>query len=83
MEDKGRSLPTHDSMTGLMRGSEYGWCLVCLVGEGKTLMRLEGMGKGVLQMAFRSLTQACNSISEQTYPGPLLVNIKLLYPHRE
>ena len=34
-------------------------------------------------MTLRSLTQACNRISKQTYPVPLLVNIKLLYPHGE
>ena len=31
------------------------------------------MGTEVLQMTLRSLEQACNKISEQTYPGPPIV----------
>ena len=28
-------------------------------------------------------TGICNKPNEETYPGPLLVNMELLYPHRE
>ena len=34
-------------------------------------------------MNYSSIIQVCNKPSEETYPGPLLVNIDLPYPHRE
>ena len=43
-----------------------------------------GGGTIVLGWATRSIVQVlCNKPNEETYPGPLLVNMELLYPHRE
>ena len=42
-----------------------------------------GIGTSVLGRTTRSIVQVCNKPNEETYPGPLLVNIELLYPHRE
>ena len=57
----------------------------CLVGDKKhTHTELDGHRYERPQMKkTRSIIQVCNKPNEETYPGPLLVNIELLYPHRE
>ena len=42
-----------------------------------------GGGTSILGWPIRSIVQVCNKQNEETYPGPLLVNMELLYPHRE
>ena len=44
------------------------------------------MHKGTWYLRDESLEtsrQACNKANEETYPSPLLVNIKLIQPYRE
>ena len=45
-----------------------------------------GMHKGTWHLRDESLEisrQACKKANEETYPSPLLVNIKLIQPYRE
>ena len=34
------------------------------------------------RMNHSNIVQACNKTNDETFPGLLLVNIELLYPHR-
>ena len=63
----------------LTRGSVLG---IWLVGEQKH-NELMGLRHTWSLMNYSSIIQVCNRPSEETYPGPLLVNVELPYPHRE
>ena len=86
-----RTLPTIKWQASREGVCWVGYCKDLLDGEVEThteRMTLEGRhvqgyfvpaGPKSLEMS----RQACNKANEETYPSPLLVNIKLIQPYRE
>ena len=62
-------------MAGLTRGIVVG---ICLDEEWKHTMRLEGSTWYLQDESLEIFRQTCNKANEETYPSPLLVNIKLI-----
>ena len=57
---------------------------VSLLGvETKTHTYIRVGSRESSEESLRGPTQVCNKITEQTYPDLILVNIKLIYSHRD
>ena len=80
---KGRTLPTIR-----WQASREGVCLVgarvCFDREMKTHTESSGgRKKSARANLWKSPAGMQKKLTKETYPGPLLVNIKLIYPYRE
>ena len=71
---------THENMAASREGVclEFGW-----LGNRNTHWIDGAQAHMCSLMNYSSIIQVCNKPSEETYPGPLLVNIDLPCPHRE